>query len=487
MTASRLRVLSVASEIYPLVKTGGLADVAGALPAALAAEGVQVVTLVPGYPAVLDALEGGREVARLDPLMGGSARLVGGRARGLDLLAVDAPHLYARGGGPYADASGADWPDNAERFAALALAAHRIGGGLVARYRPDLIHAHDWQAALVAAYRRFAGGAVPVVTTIHNLAFQGRYPRELLGTLGLPEAAMTIDGVEYYGGIGFLKAGIALSDHVTTVSPTYADEIATEAGGMGLGGLLAARAAQGRLGGILNGIDTTAWDPAADTLLARPFSAADPSGRAANRAALEAEFGLEPDAGPIIGVVSRLTGQKGLDLFLDVLPQAVAAGARLALLGAGEPALEHGFRAAAAQHPRRIGVAIGYDEGKAHRIQAGSDLLLVPSRFEPCGLTQLCALRYGAVPAVSRVGGLADTVVDANPMALAAGAATGIQFGPDSADALLAGLRRGFRLHADRATWQRLQANAMTTDVSWARSARLYAELFRSVMRRARG
>lgn len=485
MTAKRLRVLAVASEIYPLVKTGGLADVAGALPAALASQGIQVVTLVPGYPAVLAAVEGGRRVARMDECMGGPATLVGGRAGNLDLLVLDAPHLFARAGGPYADERGADWADNPHRFAALGQVAAAIAGGLVPRYRPQLLHLHDWQAALAAAYLRYGGIAVPAALTIHNLAFQGRYPAALLESLGLPAEAMSIDGVEYYGEIGFLKAGIRLATVVTTVSPTYADEIATDAGGMGLGGLLATRAAAGELVGILNGIDTRVWDPAADPLLPRRYAAADPAGRVASRTTLEAEFGLERGDGPILGVVSRLTGQKGLDLLLSLLPDVVARGARLALIGTGEPALEAGFAAAAAAHPGRVGVSLGYDEGKAHLLQAGADMLLVPSRFEPCGLTQLCALRYGAVPLVARVGGLADTVIDANPAALAAGVATGVQFAPDSAAALRGAIDRACRLYADRAVWAQIQANAMASDVSWDRSARRYAELFRSIVRKS--
>jgi starch synthase len=484
MTSKRLRVLSVASEVYPLVKTGGLADVAGALPAALAAEGVQVVTLLPGYPAVLDAIEQGRTVARLDDLMGGPAALIGGRAAGLDLLALDAPHLYSRDGGPYVDPRNVDWPDNPQRFAALAQVAALVAGGLVPRYRPHLVHAHDWQAGLTPAYLHYRGVATPSVLTIHNLAFQGRAPAGLLAMLGLPGDAMTIDGVEYYGDIGFLKAGIAFASRVTTVSPTYADEIATEAGGMGLGGLLMARAAAGDLVGILNGIDTAVWDPATDPLLPAPYSAARPAGRRAARAALEEEFGLaRGEAGPILAVVSRLTHQKGLDLLLAALPRLIDRGARLALLGSGEAAIEAGFREAARAHPGRVGVTIGYDEGKAHRLQAGADMILVPSRFEPCGLTQLCALRYGAVPVVARVGGLADTVIDANPAALAIGVATGVQFAPDSADALLAAIRHATLLQADRATWARLQANAMAAEVSWARSARTYAALFRALAR----
>jgi starch synthase len=481
-----IHVLSVASELYPLIKTGGLADVAGALPAALRPQGVRMVTLVPGYPAVLAALEGATPVARIDALMGAPATLLGGRAHGLDLLAIDAPHLYDRPGNPYLDAHGRDWPDNAQRFAALAQVAARIGGGLIAKYQPALIHVHDWQAALVPAYLHYGGPAgPPVVLTIHNLAFQGRFPPALLGAIGLPDAAFTLDGVEYYGEIGFLKAGILFADAITTVSPTYAAEIATDAGGMGLGGLLAGRADD--LVGILNGIDTDVWDPARDALLPHRYSAARPEDRSANKAALQVAFGLDaaPDA-PLFGVVSRLSEQKGLDLLLGALPELVAAGGQVALIGTGDAWLEDGFRAAAGRHPGRVGCLIAYDEARAHLLQAGCDALLVPSRFEPCGLTQLCALRYGAIPVVARTGGLADSVVDANEAALRAGVATGLVFSPIDRAGFAAALRRTIAAYRDPPMWKAMLRNGMRADVSWARSAQRYADLYRQLIDRER-
>jgi starch synthase len=414
-----MQVLSVASELYPLIKTGGLADVAGALPSALARQGVEVRSLVPGYPAVMAGLEAPQRVHEAE-LFGGPATLVRGQANGLDLFVVDAPHLYARPGNPYTDELGQDWPDNAERFAALGQAALMLSGGAAPGFAPDVVHAHDWQAGLVPAYLNYAGGRRPgTVITVHNLAFQGRFPAHLLGSLGLPPSAYTIDGVEFYGGIGFLKAGLRLADRITTVSPTYAAEIATPEGGMGLEGLLQTRAAV--LSGILNGIDETVWNPATDPLLPARFSPDRLDGRASNKRALQERFGIgqRPD-GLLFGVISRLSWQKGLDLLLGSLPRLLAAGADLVLLGSGDAALEDGFLAAASAAPGRIGVKIGYDEGLAHLIQGGTDAILVPSRFEPCGLTQLCALRYGAAPVVSRVGGLNDTVIDANEMALAA-------------------------------------------------------------------
>ncbi|HEY8610860.1 MAG TPA: glycogen synthase GlgA [Roseomonas sp.] len=478
-----MRVLSVASECFPLIKTGGLADVVGALPAALAAESVAVRTLLPGYPGVIARAGAADPVHDFENLFGGPARLLAVRASGLDLLVLDAPHLYARPGGPYNDPEGRDWPDNPRRFAALSWVAAEIGRGALPGWRPHVVHAHDWQAGLAPAYLHYGEGPRPgTVFTVHNLAFQGWAPSALLAELRLPWRAFDIEGVEFFGGIGALKAGLRLSDRITTVSPTYAREIMRPEDGMGLDGLLRTRA--GALHGILNGIDEAAWNPADDPHLAARFSAGDPSARETNRAALRARMELtdEPDA-LVLGVISRLTGQKGMDLLLDCLPALLAHGMRLALLGAGEPALEAGFRDAAAAHPGQVSVRIGYDEALAHLIQGGCDALLVPSRFEPCGLTQLCALRYGALPVVARVGGLADTVIDANEAALAVGAATGLQFAPTTSTALGAAIDRLAALWQDRTAWRATQANALRAPVGWARSATRYAALYRDIAR----
>ena len=474
--------LAVASEIYPLIKTGGLADVAGALPLALKADGVRVRTLVPGYPAVMRRLRKAATAHAFPALFGGPAKLLSARTAGLDLFVLDAPHLYNRPGGPYAGADGRDWPDNAARFAALARAGASLGQGLVDGYAPDILHAHDWQAGLAAAYLHYDGGPRPgVVTTVHNLAFQGQFDRRLLASLGLPPAAFTADGVEYYGDIGFLKAGLRLADRITTVSPTYAAEICTPEGGMGLDGLLRGRA--DRLSGILNGIDVKVWNPAADREITATYDASNLNPRAHNKADLQARFGLEADPeAPLFAVVSRLSWQKGLDLLLEAAPVLLAEGGQLALLGSGDAGMQAGFAAAAAAHPGRIGCMFAYDEALAHRVQAGADALVVPSRFEPCGLTQLCALRYGAVPVVARVGGLSDTVIDAGPMSLAAGVGTGVQFSPVNTPMLENAIRRAVGLYRDPAAWRRLQANGMATDVSWRHPARLYAELYRGLI-----
>ncbi|WP_439578539.1 glycogen synthase GlgA [Elioraea sp.] len=474
-----MRVLAVASEAVPLIKTGGLADVVGALPGALAAEGVAVTTLLPGYPAVLRALEGAEEIGRFAELPGGAARVLGGRAGHLDLAVVDAPALFERPGSPYLGPGGDDWPDNGVRFAALGAAAARLAvrGGF------DAVHAHDWQAGLAGAYLRHSGAQVPVLFTVHNLAFQGGFAASLFPLLGLPAEAFALAGVEFHGGVGFLKAGLWYAEAISTVSPTYADEITTPEGGMGLDGLLAGRADV--LHGILNGIDTAEWNPARDPHLEARYDAADPAPRATNRAALCRALGLTASAtAPVFGFIGRFTWQKGIDLLLDALPALLSTGGVLALLGSGEAALEARARAAAQGHPGRVGIETGYRERLARLIYGGADCVIVPSRFEPCGLTQLCALRYGAVPIVARVGGLADTVVDANQVALSAGCGTGVVFSPPSAGMLAAALRRGGTLFADAATWPRLQRNAMATDVSWSRSAARYAGLLRAIVRR---
>ncbi len=470
-----MRILSVASEIYPLVKTGGLADVAGALPPALAGLGIETRSLVPGYPAVLARLEAPREIFAWRALIGAEARLVAGRAAGLDLVALDAPEFFDRPGSIYLGPDGQDWADNWRRFAALSKAAAEIAAGAVAEFRPDILHAHDWQAGLAPAYLRYYGIAVPSVITVHNLAFQGHYPAAIFGGLELPAQAFSLDGVEYFGGVGYLKAGLASATALTTVSPTYAEEIRTPAHGMALDGLLRTRAAD--LTGIVNGIDTGVWDPSADPLLAGGFSARNVRGRATNRAAVEATFGLAPGPGPIFCVVSRLTGQKGMDLVVETAGDLVAAGGRLAVLGTGDPAIESALLRLAGEHPGRIGAIIGYDEGLAHRLQGGADAILIPSRFEPCGLTQLCGLRYGCVPVVARVGGLADTVIDANVAALNAGVATGLQFAPVDADALRGAIYRAAALFGTP-QWTAMQRAGMKSDVSWGRSAALYAALY---------
>jgi starch synthase len=483
-----LDVLSVASEVFPLVKTGGLADVVGALPAAMRHEGVRVRTLVPGYPAVLRALSEPTEQYAFNELFGGPARLLAAVVGELELFVLDAPHLYARGGGPYTSENAVPWPDNAIRFAALGQVAARLGRGLLSDFTPVIVHAHDWQAGLAPTYLYYGGEPRPgLVITVHNVAYQGQVPAGLLATLGLPPSAYSIQGVEYYGSIGYLKAGLWCADRITTVSPTYAAEIMTDEGGMGLGGLLRARASA--LSGILNGIDTAVWNPSADPHLPATYDVSSPMpARARNKQALQRRFALaeDPDA-LLFGVVGRLEWLKGLDLLLASIPDLLSLGAQLAVIGSGDPDLQQGFVAAHDIHPDRVGVTIGYNEGLAHLIQAGSDAIVVPSRFEPCGLTQLCALRYGALPVVARVGGLTDTVIDANEAARTAGVATGVQFHPVTAERLALALARTAALWKDRVLWQRMQQNGMATNVSWNHAARRYAAIYRELVEARRG
>jgi len=483
-----VKVLFVAPECYPLVKTGGLADVVGALPLALAPFGVTARVLLPGYPGVREQLIGVRKVAALPKLFGGSGTLTAGHtSEGLEVLLLEASHLYARtGGGPYLDASGNDWPDNHLRFGALSWVGAEIAMGRLGDWQPELVHLHDWQAALTAAYLHFEQKPLdprtvpPTLLTIHNLAFQGLFGTDTLASLRLPPAALPpgdIDSIEYWGNLSFLKAGVLWSSHLSTVSPTYAREIRTPDQGMGFDGLLRAR--PDHLTGVANGIDVTVWNPATDPALTTPYSVRRLPAKATNKAALQVELGLHVrvDA-PLFCVVSRLTTQKGLDLLLDALPRLLARDAQLAVLGAGERALEDGLRRAAEEHYGDVSVTIGYDEPLSHRLQAGSDAIIVPSRFEPCGLTQLYGLRYGTLPVVARVGGLADTVIDSNWAALHDGVATGFQFSPVDAEQLATAVDRACDLYADTLTWQRVVKRAMTRDVSWSSAAGAYVNLY---------
>jgi starch synthase len=480
---SPIRALSVASEIYPIIKTGGLADVVGALPMALMAEAIETRTLVPGYPAVTGALEASHEVLDLPNFHGGPARLLSGSCAGIDLFVLDAAHLFARPGNPYVSPDGVDWPDNAIRFAALGRVAADIGQGSIPAFVPDIVHAHDWQAGLTHAYLHYSDRPRPgTVMTVHNLAYQGQFPRELLSDIGLPPDSFNIDGVEYYGSIGFLKAGLRFADRITTVSPTYALEIQGPEEGMGLDGLLRSRS--DLLSGILNGIDTSVWNPATDPHLASCFDANRSENRALNKAALQRRLGLRvaPEAF-LLGVISRMSWQKGLDLLLEALPAILNEPIQIAVLGNGETDLQDRYRAAAEANPEQIGVSVSYDESLAHLIQASVDALVVPSRFEPCGLTQLCALRYGAVPIVSRVGGLADTVVDADEPRISSGAATGIKFGPVTTENLTEALSRAHALFRKGSVWPQLQQNGMAVDVSWRNRASRYADLYRQIVK----
>ncbi|MBO9581191.1 MAG: glycogen synthase GlgA [Sphingobium sp.] len=474
-----ISVLSVASEYWPLVKTGGLADVAGALPAAVAPHGVTMTPFIPGYRAIMKALGRKRLVHEYASLLGSPARIVAAKHGGHPILVLDAPAFFDRDGGPYADAMGRDWLDNGLRFAAFGKAAADLAAGRAGARPFDLLHAHDWQAGLAPAYLTYAASGAHrprTVMTIHNMAFQGFFGADFFPRLELPQLAWSIEGVEYHGGVGFLKAGVGLADAITTVSPGYAEEIRRPQFGMGLEGLIVGR--QDRLSGIVNGIDPAIWNAATDKALEATFTANTLEKRTKNKRAVEAVFGLEPGDGPLFVVISRLTWQKGMDVLIEVIDHLVGLGGRLALLGSGDAAIEAGLREAAGRHPGRIGIRTGYDEALSHLMQGGGDAILVPSRFEPCGLTQLYGLAYGCVPVVARTGGLADTVVDANLAAVDADAATGILFSPLNYESFAHAITRAVRLYADTAAWTRIQKRGMAADFSWTRSGRTYAQLY---------
>jgi starch synthase len=474
-----MRVLHAAAELYPWVKTGGLGDVVAALPPALAAAGADVRLVLPAFTPLLDAFDLS-EVGRLrTPFAAERVRIALANLpqSGIGLYLVDHPAFYDRPGSPYQAPDGGDWPDNHRRFALLGWAAAALAQGADPDWRPDIVHCHDWHAGLAPAYLRAADAATPSVFTVHNLAYQGFFPASAFGDLALPAGFFSINGVEYYGGLSFLKAGLYYAHRLTTVSPTYAREVQTPDFGMNIDGLLRTRADV--LSGILNGVDAQIWSPENDGLLPRPYSVASVArGKAAAKTALARRFGLAAGDGPLFGAVTRLTWQKGFDLVLAALPGVIALGGRLALLGSGDAGLEAGFAAAAQTYAGRVGVEIGYDEALSHLIIAGCDAILVPSRFEPCGLTQMYALRYGALPVVRRTGGLADTVVDANAVTLAEGSATGFAFDAGFPDGVLSAIDRAVELFDDRTAWRRVRRRAMTRDFSWAAAAREYLALY---------
>ena len=482
-----MKVLHAAAEVFPLVKTGGLADVLGALPEALIAAGADVRLVLPGLPAILKGMVDLKVVCELGAVFGaGRVTLRLGRMTHNQVKAyvIDAPYLYQRPGNPYLAPDGHEWTDNLQRFALLGwVAAHLAAGELDADWTPDVLHAHDWHAAMACAYAAcHPATRAATVYTIHNLAYQGLFDESDFPLLGLPSRLMVPGGLEFHGQLSFMKAGLKYAHRITTVSPNYAREIATEPFGCGLDGVIRARGAD--VSGILNGVDGEVWDPASDALIAAPYSADALGGKALCKAALQQELGLAVDAtAPLFAVVSRLTSQKGLDLVLDALPALLASpavgGAQLAVQGNGDPALETAFANAAAAHPGRVAVRLIYDESLAHRMMAGADAMLVPSRFEPCGLTQLYALRYGTVPVVRRVGGLADTVVDASEAAVQADAATGFMFGPATPAALAAALDQAVKTWRQPENWRQLMLRGMAQNFSWASAASQYMALYR--------
>jgi starch synthase len=501
-----LKVLFVCTEVFPLLKTGGLADVCAGLPPALAAKGADVRLLLPAFPAVAAGVtpEGPNLLvpasgsAGLPAGLGPQAATAAGpapwlragriTASGMPVWLLHAPGLYERGGNPYLDASGQPWPDSAEQFAWLGWAAALLGCGLHKAWQPDVLHGHDWHTGLAFAYLHELGRAQerthekrPVsVFTVHNLAYQGVFPAHLRQRLGLPEALFHWQGLEFHDQISFLKAGLTYSDAITTVSPTYAQEITEAEQGCGLDGLLRQR--RDRLHGILNGVDDAVWNPQADPLVQPGFDADHLEGKAIAKAQLQQRMGLEPRPGALLfSVVSRLTEQKGLHLLPAVVDELVRRGGQLAVLGAGDAAIEQALREAAQRHPGQVALTVGYDEALAHVIMAGADVIMLPSRFEPCGLTQLYGLRYGTLPLVRAVGGLADTVVDCSLENLEDGSASGFVFHDLDEPSLLAALRRAFALHRRRAEWRAVQRHAMDLRFGWDRAAAHYLRVYTSV------
>ena len=491
-----MKVLHAAAEIFPLVKTGGLADVLGALPQALLDAGADVRLVLPGLPAIKNGVERKTLVCEIGAVFGaGKVSLwLGqmpstGQSRGkpLPVYVVDAPYLYQRAGNPYLAADGSEWADNLQRFALLGwVAAHLAAGELDADWRPDVLHAHDWHAAMACAYSAASPAAnVATVFTVHNLAYQGLFDERDFPMLGLPARLLAPDGIEFHAQISFMKAGLTYAHRVTTVSPNYAAEMATEEFGCGLDGVVRARGRD--VSGILNGVDGAVWDPAFDAGIAAPYSPAALDGKSRCKAALQRAMSLKADSKALLfGVVSRLTSQKGLDLVLAVLPDLLAAGGQLAVQGSGDAALEAAFTAAAAAHPGRVAVRLGYDEAFAHQMMAGADAVLVPSRFEPCGLTQLYALRYGTVPVVRRVGGLADTVVNATAQALDRDEATGFMFDAATPAALVAALRQAASTYAKPKLWRQIMLRGMAQRFSWGDAAAQYLLLYDEAVQAAK-
>nr|WP_283207226.1 glycogen synthase GlgA [Methylobacterium aerolatum] len=464
----RRRILYATPEMADFVKTGGLGEVSAALPRALRAH-YDVRVLIPGYPQVRSAFPDIPVVARLEGHAGLPACDLGlaETADGLRVYVILAPELYERGGTPYGDAGG-DFADNDIRFARLSLAAADLALGADPAWAADLLHLHDWQAALAPAYLAWRGSRLPSVLTVHNLAYQGLFPREGMHRIGVPEAAFQVEGCEFYGQLSFLKAGLYYASHVTTVSETYAREIQTEEMGCGLDGLLRVRAGQGRLAGILNGIDES-WDPRTDPHLALTFEADDWKGKRANAEAVRRAFGIAVSRGPLFAIVSRLVHQKGIDLSLEAAHTIVAEGGQLVVIGQGEGRFENALRGLAKRHPDQVGVQVGFEEGQARRIFAGSDFLLMPSRFEPCGLAQMYAQRFGSLPIVRQTGGLADTVEDG---------ATGFTFSDPSPTGLTGAVRRALDVFGSKKRLNAMRRKAMAARFGWDRAADGYADLY---------
>jgi starch synthase len=475
------RLLFAASEAYPLIKTGGLADVAGSLPEVLRQQGMDVRLLLPGYQHVLESLEPPKLIAEFE-VAGTAVRIVATRLPGTELETwlLEHPSFSQRPGNPYHDPAGNPWPDNADRFLLLSRVAAAIAtdqAGL--EWRPDVLHCNDWHTGPAIALTHLNEQRPRTVFTIHSLAHMGLFDRLTFNRLGLPEHFWQDSALEFYNQCSFIKGGLVYADYITTVSPTYAGEICEAPGGMGLEGLLQQR--RKRLVGILNGIDSSVWNPVDDPYLEYCYSPATLADKVLNKSTLQADLGLTlRDDCPLVGIVGRLVEQKGLELILPVLNDMLNSPVQIAILGTGDPVYERELKSVAEANPGNMAVVLAYDESLAHRIEAGADIFLMPSLFEPCGLNQLYSLRYGTLPLVREVGGLADTVMDCNPQTLADGSATGFVFQRPEAGELLACLSRATSLWYDKDTWRQLQLTAMSQEFSWQQSAQRYLELYNS-------
>jgi starch synthase len=474
-----MNVLFVTAELYPFAKEGGLADVSASLPRALTKRGIDVRIVMPAYPQALDRAPSLLEVMSLgDPFGFGESRLLETYLpdSGVPVWLVDCPALYGREGGLYRDGNGCDWPDNDVRFALLNHVSAAIAREQGSRWRPDIVHANDWHTGLLPALIEERDRPRPAtVFTIHNLAYQGCFVKDRFECLGLPESSR--NAIRFHGKISFLKAGIDLADAITTVSPTYAKEIMTAEYGCGLHGTLRERATCVR--GILNGVDYDIWDPDADPHIARNYSEQTVGLKAINKRVLQSEMGLDVDAEkPLLAFASRLAHQKMPDVVLEILPALVEDGMQFALVAEGDRDYQNRFRLLAEDYPGRVAVQIGYEERQAHRLLAGADILLHPSRFEPCGLVPIYALRYGTIPVVRTSGGMADSVADATASAVQRGTATGFSFEPPNRAQLLGAVRRAHMLYRQPLIWHRLRQAAMRRDFSWGRSAEAYIDTY---------
>ena len=485
---NNLRVLFATSEAFPLIKTGGLADVSGALPKAISQLkqfSGDIRILIPGYSAVLQKLKLPQTIASIE-VLGHACTLISGKMpdSGLDVIAIQNAHLYERAGGPYSDENGVDWVDNPLRFGVLSRIASLLcsKNSPLKNWQPDLIQCNDWQTGLAPAYMKLIDkSTTKSILSIHNLAFQGCFDASWLKPLELPAAQFQINGFEYYGQIAFLKAGIFYADQLSTVSPTYAQEIQTKQCGFGMEGLLKARTSD--LTGILNGIDTQEWNPAIDAHLPKNYSDSRITGKKVVKRALQQQLGLQIDAdAPLLGVVSRLTHQKGLDLLPEIMPKLIKQGCQFAILGSGDKALEAQFNALAERYPNQVSMNTGYHEHLSHNIMAGCDMFVMPSRFEPCGLNQLYGLAYGTPPIVSLTGGLADSVSDTDEVSLKNNTATGFVVKSVTSAALLVTIERAIKCWKDKKTWRKIQKNGMKCNISWDFSAIDYLALYKKTL-----